>query len=200
MSHTASGSEDFQDALVLMTTILLTHGMEYLRLTQDSEDSNDTRSVLRTSNELLQRKMNQLKVNANRLQREISLLQRHIGTLKYPAFEIWEANILTRLIEVAHGHQLSKLSHSQASGQAYVNASRQIHEGTLRQLGLGPKYGKALLRYHEIAQYRSRDPSQTESQFAQWLVRQEDRPEKYAFWAKLFPVCYGRTVEQSAAL
>lgn len=202
MNRRASGSEDFQDALVLMQPFS-SHTKWNTYYLQDSEDFNDIRSALRTSNDLLQRKMDQLKANTNRLQREISLLQRHTGSLKHPAFEIWEADILSRLIEVAHGPQRMKnlfIDQTSTETQAYVNASRNVHEGTLRQLGLGPKYGKALLRYSEIVQYRSRDPSKTESEFARWLVRQEDRPEKFAFWAKLFPVCYGRSIQQSAAL
>lgn len=228
-----SGSDDFQDALVLMITTFRKHAANtYKSLIKDS---NDTRSVLQASNDQIQRMLDQLKANSSRLQREISLLQRHIGTLKNPAFETWEADILTRLIEIAHAHQRIKLSQGVSIGEAnsangdalihaYVNASRQVQENTLRQMGLGPKYGKALLRYHEVSsrlprawptgvrcshltdsakvvQYRSRNPFQTETQFARWLVSQrKQRPEKFAFWAKLFPICYGRTVEQSAAL
>lgn len=105
--------------------------------------------------------LDRLKVNSGRLQRETSLLQRHIGTFKNPAFETWEADILTRLIEIAHARQRIKLlkgvsigeansANGEALSQAYVNASRQVDVDTLRQLGLDPKYGKALLRYHEV--------------------------------------------------
>lgn len=49
--------------------------------------------------------------------------------------------------------------------------------------------------------YRSPNPFQTESQFARWLLNnKETMPEKFEFWAKLFPICYGRTVQQSTLL
>lgn len=156
----ASGSEDFQDALVLLTTTLLKPASNTYRSL--IKDDNDARSALKASNDQIQRMLDQVKANSGRLQRETFLLQRHIGSLKNPAFETWEADILTRLIEIAYARQRIKLSQgvsigetSSANGeslnQAYVNASYQVHENTLRQLGLNPKYGKALLRYHEVS-------------------------------------------------
>ncbi|CDM35388.1 unnamed protein product [Penicillium roqueforti FM164] len=72
---------------------------------------------------------------------------------------------------------------------------------TLRKLGLSEKYHQALQRYSEVAPYRSPNPFQTEFAFAKWLVEvREDRPELYAFWSKLFPVCYDRTVYESASI
>jgi hypothetical protein len=53
----------------------------------------------------------------------------------------------------------------------------------------------------QVAAYRSPNPFQTETPFAKWLmVEKDNRPEKFAFWSKLYPVCYGRSVEESASL
>lgn len=53
----------------------------------------------------------------------------------------------------------------------------------------------------QVAPYRSTNPFQTEFAFAKWLVEeQENRPELYAFWSKLFPVCYDRSVQESASI
>lgn len=49
--------------------------------------------------------------------------------------------------------------------------------------------------------YRSQNPFRTEVPFAKWLVEEkENRPDKYRFWSALYPVCYGRTVEESSTL
>lgn len=53
----------------------------------------------------------------------------------------------------------------------------------------------------QVAAYRSPNPFQTETPFAKWLMEEkENRPEKFAFWSKLYPICYSRTVEESASL
>lgn len=106
---------------------------------------------------------------------------------------------------------------------AYITAAKGIRLQTLLRLGLSEKYHQALQRYPEvschfdclglrhldrncsnsnqIAHYRSSKPFQTEFGFAKWLIEErEDRPELYSFWSKLFPVCYNRSVEQSASI
>lgn len=113
------------------------------------------------SNEHLERCLAKLKVNTARLQRELLLLQRHIKEFHHPLFETWEADILTRLIEVAHARQRQKLTEGTAIGQdntdehelisrAYVNAAKQVQEDTVRKLGLSDQYYQALLRYEEV--------------------------------------------------
>ena len=57
-----------------------------------------------------------LKANAARLQREIFVLQRHIKEFQHPLFETWEADILTRLIDVAHAYQPNKMTKGIAIG------------------------------------------------------------------------------------
>lgn len=53
----------------------------------------------------------------------------------------------------------------------------------------------------QVAAYRSPNPFQTEFAFAKWLIEEkENKPDMYKFWTKLFPVCYGRTVEESASV
>lgn len=56
-------------------------------------------------------------------------------------------------------------------------------------------------KHAQVAPYRSPNPFQTENAFAKWLIdEKEQRPAKFDFWAKLFPVCYDRTVEESASM
>ncbi|KAJ5380509.1 uncharacterized protein N7496_002937 [Penicillium cataractarum] len=203
-------------------------------------------AALRKSNEDLAHCLAKLKANATRLQREIFLLQRHVKEFQHPLFETWEADILTRLIEVAHAHQPNKMKKGIAIGLgssanpemvslAYINAAKQVQEETLDQLGLSFQHHQAIRRYEEvrkclfssherlqvhgkpeysdfhftapclhlaqIAAYRSPNPFKTETPFAKWLVEEKNnRPDKYAFWSKLYPICYGRSVEQSSAI
>ncbi|KAJ5584422.1 uncharacterized protein N7459_004222 [Penicillium hispanicum] len=179
---------------------------------QAPQDTDPTLVALEMSNNHLRRRMAKLQANTARLKREIWLLQRHLKEFHHPLFETWEADILTRLIEVAHAAQRRKLAGGVAIGQftfaeretlalAYTHAARQVHQGTLRKLGLPDKYHEALQRYDEVAPYRSPNPFQTEAAFARWLIEErEHRPEKYEFWAKLYPVCYGRSVEESSVI
>lgn len=194
---------------------------------------NASQFALKATNDCIQHKITKLQANTVRLKRELWLLQRHVKNFNHPLYETWEADILTRLIEVAHANQRRrKLQAGVAIGEstvaerenllhAYNTAAKQILESTLRKLGLGEKYLEALSRYNEVckilllgrrqvcsfcsrsqvAPYRSPNPFQTENAFAKWLLEEkEQRPAKFDFWSKLFPVCYGRTVEESATI
>ncbi|KAJ5905750.1 uncharacterized protein N7473_002666 [Penicillium subrubescens] len=178
----------------------------------EGDNLSPTQAALRMSNEHLERRLIKLQVNSARLQRELLLLQQHIKEFHHPLFETWEADILTRFIEVAHAYQARKLATGVSIGEdnvaerecisrGYVNAAKHVEEETVERLGLSEKYHQALLRYEEVAAYRSPNPFQTETPFARWLIEEkENRPEKYAFWSKLYPVCYGRSVERSASM
>ncbi|CEO60391.1 hypothetical protein PMG11_05020 [Penicillium brasilianum] len=84
---------------------------------------------------------------------------------------------------------------------AYINAAKQVQDDTLDRLGLSSQHHQAIRRYEEIAAYRSPNPFKTETPFAKWLVEEKNnRPEKYVFWSKLYPICYGRSVEQSSVI
>lgn len=122
-----------------------------------------THRALQASNADVESKITKLKTNANRLKRELLLLQRHVADFNDTLFEIWEADILTRLIEVVHARQRQKLlpgvsigvtntAYRETLNQAYITASKRVLEGTLRQLGLSPKYREALLRYEQVSQ------------------------------------------------
>ncbi|KAJ5317099.1 hypothetical protein PENANT_c029G06798 [Penicillium antarcticum] len=171
-----------------------------------------THYALKSVNQSIERRLLKLQANTTRLKRELWLLQRHIKEFRHPLFEVWEADMLTRLIEVAYAHQHRKLPGGVVLGQssfaerenlthAFSIAAKGIRQATLSKLGLGEKYHQALQRYTEVAPYRSANTFQTEFAFAKWLVEeQEDRPELYAFWSKLFPVCYDRTAQESASI
>ncbi|KAJ5467034.1 hypothetical protein N7475_004786 [Penicillium sp. IBT 31633x] len=193
-----------------------------------------THYALQTVNKHIERRIAKLQANTIRLKRELRLLQRHVKEFRHPLFETWEADLLTRLIEVASAHQYQMLPGGLVIGQpsfaerellthAYISAAKGIRLQTLLKLGLSENYHQALQRYPEvgyhlsclgsthlsrncsnsnqIAPYRSSKPFQTEFGFAKWLIEErEDRPELYSFWSKLFPVCYNRSVEQSASI
>ncbi|KAJ5173405.1 hypothetical protein N7492_005998 [Penicillium capsulatum] len=192
--------------------------------------SDPVQAALQASNDDLQSRMSKLRTNVSLLDREILLLQRHVRDSHHPYLETWEADIITRLIEVAHTMQDRKLPEGLSIGmenaadvdllsRAYSNAAKRIKHDTLGKLGLQDQgYHDLLMSYHEVrpfpnpllirstdplelAIYRSPNPFQTEVPFAKWLVEEkENRPEKYFFWGNLYPVCYGRTVEESAVI
>ncbi len=113
------------------------------------------------SNELLARKMAQVQANVARLKREISLLDRHIKDYDQPLFETWEADILTRLVEVACAAQsnahldrfpISLVGNPEREivSRAYVDAAKQVQEDTLYKLGLTHQHYLAIDRYEEV--------------------------------------------------
>lgn len=118
-------------------------------------------AALRMSNEHLARRMAKLQANSARLKREILLLQRYVKEFDHPLFETWEADILTRLIEVACARQRNKMLEGVAIGRdsvterenisrAYANAAKQVQETTMYKLGLSDQYYQAVLRYEEV--------------------------------------------------
>lgn len=53
----------------------------------------------------------------------------------------------------------------------------------------------------QVAEFRSVNPYQTECVFARWLVSEKEKNARlYEFWGALFPICYRRTVEESAEI
>lgn len=195
------------------------------------KSSDATHYALQKLNRLIENRMEKLRINTTRLKRELWLLQRHVKEFRHPLFENWEADMLTRLIEVAYAFEYRKLPGGVVIGKetvserenltrAYSLAARDIRLVTIRRLGLSDRYHEALQRYpevgcgrwfrtylelwtdmHQVAPYRSQNPFRTEFAFAKWLVEERDtRPELYGFWSKLFPVCYDRSVQQSASI
>ncbi|KAJ5129380.1 uncharacterized protein N7515_005419 [Penicillium bovifimosum] len=179
---------------------------------QSAKSTDATHYALQTLNKHIERRLAKVQANTIRLKRELWLLQRHIKEFRHPLFENWEADVLTRLIEVAHAQQYQKAPSGLVIGQptfaerekltqTYISAAKGIRLATLRKLGLSEKYHQALQRYSEVAPYRSSRPYQTEFTFAKWLIEEkENRPELYEFWSKLFPVCYNRSIDKSAAI
>lgn len=121
-----------------------------------------THYALETVNKHIERRLSKLQANTTRLKRELWLLQRHIKEFRHPLFENWEADMLTRLIEVAHAHQHRKLPGGVVLGQssfaerenlanAFSIAAKGICQTTLQKLGLSGKYHQALQRYSEVS-------------------------------------------------
>jgi hypothetical protein len=121
-----------------------------------------THYALKTVNKHIERRLSKLQANTTRLKRELWLLQRHIKEFRHPLFENWEADMLTRLIEVAHAHQHRKLPGGVVLGQssfaerenlthAFSIAAKGIRQSTLQRLGLSEKYHQALQRYSEVS-------------------------------------------------
>lgn len=120
------------------------------------------RRAMHATHDAIQRQIKRMQRDSARLRRELLLLHRHVRVFNHPMYETWEADILTRLIEVAHAHQRRKLPQGVAIGEAtvahrenlslaYANAVNQIHPSTLQQLGLSEKYHTALQRYNEVS-------------------------------------------------
>lgn len=184
--------------------------------------------MMQTTHSNIQHKVAKLQANSLRLKRELFLLHRHVKAFHHPLLETWEADMLTRLIEMVYTRQCLRLPGGISVGdvlfterdllsRAYNIAARRIRIDTLWSLGLSDKYHEALKRYDEVSFhfvskfpclnvfqvtiYRSSNPFETEAPFARWLVTEkEKRPQVYEFWSKLFPVCCGRTVEECSAL
>lgn len=120
------------------------------------------RLALQASNDDLQSRAEKMHFNAQRLKREITNLTRHINDFSSPLLETWEADILTRLIEIAHVRQLSKMpegvairentvSERDLISKAYCNAARRVKATTLFKFGLDQSHYEALQRYPEVS-------------------------------------------------
>ncbi|KAJ5387605.1 hypothetical protein N7509_010146 [Penicillium cosmopolitanum] len=169
--------------------------------------------ALQASNNDLEARITHLRGKVNQLDREISVLSRHVKQFNHhPFLQTWQADLLTRLIEVAYVRQKNKLPDGVSIGEtntadreilsrAYSNAARRVKWGTLDSLGLDIGHHDALQHYSDIAVYRSPNPFDTEIPFAEWLVQQSQaKPDLFAFWARLYPICYGRAVYESLVI
>ncbi|KAL2008623.1 hypothetical protein VTN00DRAFT_6817 [Thermoascus crustaceus] len=165
-------------------------------------------TALHASNGHLERKMEKLHTSTLSLRRELLTLQMHILSFRHEQLVTWQADILTRLIEVMYERQGRKLpwgavgddKRREDVSKVYVAAARRIDRRALwAKLGLTTKYHQALGKYAEVVDFRSSDPTRTETTFAQWLVSEkENSPRMYDFWERLYPICYGRSVDESA--
>lgn len=168
--------------------------------------------ALNASNHNLEYKLAKIQARNLRLKLDLMRLQRHITSFHHDLLATWEADILTCLIEVVYQRQGRKLPRGQdidlrrldrkALSAMYTIAAGRIGRRALRGLfGLSQHYWLALQKYDEIAHLRSTSPSRTEGTFARWLMSErESNPKRAGFWARLFPVCYGRTVEESSKM
>lgn len=134
-------------------------GKYYHRSIPNDEDS--TQRALKATYDQLQYRLDKLRANSGHLNREMLLLQRHIKELNHPFYENWEANTLTRLIDVVHAHQVRKLPRGVAMGLenekdqqnqtlAYCNAAKRVELTTVWRLGLSETHHEALMRYPEV--------------------------------------------------
>lgn len=107
--------------------------------------------------------MTHIRGNVNQLNRELSALSRHVKQFSHhPFLETWQADLLTRLIEVAHVRQTKKLPTGVSIGEtniaereilsrAYSNAARRVRWSTLDSLGLDVRHHDALQRYSDVS-------------------------------------------------
>lgn len=121
-----------------------------------------TLEALEASNDSLQNRMFKLRLNTQSFDQEVSLFQQHYKDVRHPCMETWEADMLTRLIEVAHTilhaklgvetciHEGQEAEQRELVSRAYVNAAKRIDRSTLTNLGLGEGYYEALQRFPEV--------------------------------------------------
>ncbi|EAU38060.1 conserved hypothetical protein [Aspergillus terreus NIH2624] len=172
----------------------------------------NTLKSLSASNEMLDTKIKELCSNTLRLRLDLMKFQHHMNGFNREFLVTWQADTLTRLIEViyeGHGWRLPGGVTSRDHGvvnrermsMMYGIAARKLKKETLRALGLYERYYEALQKYDEITPFRSANPFQSECSFARWLVSKKDtQAEVYRFWGGLFPLCYGRTVEEASEI
>ncbi|RAL10636.1 uncharacterized protein BO97DRAFT_426402 [Aspergillus homomorphus CBS 101889] len=172
---------------------------------------NSTLHALETTNEMLINKIGKLRTNTHRLRHDLMNLELHVRAFNRELLATWQADALTRFIEVVFERQGWKLPGKVAVGDhiylpretlstLYFKALKKIKKETVtRKFGLPMRYYHALQRYHEVAHLRSTNPYRTECSFARWLVSvKEENRGAYRFWGRLFPLCYNQSVEQSA--
>ncbi|OJJ32446.1 hypothetical protein ASPWEDRAFT_44574 [Aspergillus wentii DTO 134E9] len=155
--------------------------------------------------------MAKIRSSTVRLNLDLSKLRRHIKSFHHELLVTWQANVLTRLVEVIYLRQGWKLPGGFDVGEQgdldreglsriYSIAAKRVGRGIMKaRFCLGGRYYLALQKYSEIVEFRTSDPFETECTFAQWLVSEKEmKPDMYEFWAGLFPLCYGNTVEESS--
>ncbi|KAJ6096492.1 hypothetical protein N7486_007238 [Penicillium sp. IBT 16267x] len=166
--------------------------------------------LLSFTNQQISAQMDRTKRNIGDFMGELEQLEAHVKDLHHPLVVNWEADIITRLIEVAHSKEPNLSSNSllmtarnldrETMSRGYSLAAKKISFETIRKFGLREQHYEVLRRYDELVEHRSKNPFHTEGFFARWLVHNRLAiPEKYAFWAPFFLACYGRNVNQSAA-
>ncbi|PWY89534.1 hypothetical protein BO94DRAFT_39523 [Aspergillus sclerotioniger CBS 115572] len=169
--------------------------------------------LLQTSNQNLDYKMSMLRSNVIRLNVDLSKLQQHVKAFHNELLTTWQADTLTRLVEVVYERQGWKFPGGVVVGdhihigrdrqtRMLVTAARRIRKSILwNNFGLSVQYYSALQRYIEIAHMRSTNSFRTECTFARRLVSEkEEHWGMYRFWGALFPLCYSRSVEESAEI
>ncbi|KAL4754629.1 hypothetical protein BDW72DRAFT_200604 [Aspergillus terricola var. indicus] len=119
---------------------------------------------LTLSNKLLEGKVKQLCSDSLRLTFDVTLLKRHMKAISGELLVTWQADILTRLVEVIyerHGWRMpgevlvgDKYSLDRDTlSKIYVMAARKIKKETImkKAVGLSEQYYLALQRYSEVA-------------------------------------------------
>ncbi|KAJ5792497.1 uncharacterized protein N7503_008475 [Penicillium pulvis] len=165
--------------------------------------------LLSFTNHQIEAQMARMNSNIGDFMSELDQLESHINELNHPKLLSWQADIVTRLIEVAHSKEPNLSSSSllltahyldhETMSRGYSLAARKISLETMRKFGLGEQHYEVLRRYDELLEHRSKNPFHTESFFARWLVaNQHVAPEKFLFWSPFFLACYGRSISQSA--
>ncbi|KAL5338767.1 hypothetical protein BJX70DRAFT_398321 [Aspergillus crustosus] len=169
---------------------------------------------LTTTNKLLETKVKLLCHESLRLKLDVTTLQCHMSAFGTDLLVTWQADILTRLVEVIYERHGWKMPggvdvgdhedlNRNALSTAYALAAKKVKPETVtkKAVGLPERYYLALQRYEEIVHLRSANPFRTECNFARWLASKKSiQPAMYRFWEKLFPVCYNRTVEESSEI
>ncbi|OJI86133.1 hypothetical protein ASPTUDRAFT_38892 [Aspergillus tubingensis CBS 134.48] len=118
---------------------------------------------LNVSNQNLDHKMSMLRSNVFRLKTDLSKLQRHVRAFHNELLTTWQADTLTRLVEVVYERQNWKLPGGVAVGdyihlsrerqsRILATAARRIRKPILRKnFGLSVQYYSALQRYDEVS-------------------------------------------------
>lgn len=123
----------------------------------------NTLKSLSASNEMLDTKIKELRSNTLRLRLDLMKFQRHMNGFNREFLVTWQADTLTRLIEViyeGHGWRLPGGVTSRDHGvvnrermsMMYGIAARKLKKETLRALGLYERYYEALQKYDEVCQ------------------------------------------------
>ncbi|KAF7593010.1 hypothetical protein BBP40_012169 [Aspergillus hancockii] len=174
-----------------------------------------TLKALHASNERLEASANKLCTDTIQLEFDLMKLQRHVQTFHGELLVTWQADTLTRLVEVVyerHGWKfpggITPTSHGEMDQASltlmYRTAARKIKRETLkRRFGLSVKYYLALQKYDDIVHLRSINSFRSECPFARFLISQKEknrRPGLVKFWGRLFPLCYGRTVQETSEM
>ncbi|KAE8139964.1 hypothetical protein BDV38DRAFT_240686 [Aspergillus pseudotamarii] len=122
-----------------------------------------TLKALHASNELLESRARKLSNNIAGLELDVMRVQRHIKAFHGELLMTWQADILTRLVEVVYERSEWKMpggitasSHEGMSEAKvtlmYRTAARKIKKETLkRRFGLSVQYYLALQRYDEVS-------------------------------------------------